>query len=130
MKEVYRRKDELWVNDQKINEETCKVYVENPKKEIKEFNTYQEMLAELTNFNFLGVYLDYVPITHKPVIVVRSWWALHTYTFTKRNFEIAKVITTFEPIRLSVKELLDFLTVEQFAEYCRDRNIENIQIGG
>lgn len=130
MKEVYRRKDELWINNQKINEYDYKVYKEKPKTDTKDYNTFEEMFADWTNLDYLGCYPDKTTFTHKPMLVIKSWHYLCTYLITKKNFKTARIITTYEPIRQSVKDLLDFLTVEQFAEYCRDRNIENIQIGG
>ena len=91
---------------------------------------FEEMFADWTNLDYLGCYPDKTTFTHKPMLVIKSWHYLCTYLITKKNFKTARIITTYEPIRQSVKDLLDFSTVEQFAEYCRDRNIENIQIGG
>ena len=130
MKEVYRSKDELWVNNQKISEFNYKVYLEEPKETIKQYNTYEEMRADLTHLHHLNVYPDCTLITHKPFIIIYSTYEVRSFKITEKNFESAKVITTFKPIRQTVKDLLDFLTVEQFAEYCKDRNIENIKIRG
>lgn len=130
MKEVYRRKDELWVNNQRISEFNYKVYLEEPKETMKQYNTYEEMRADLAHLHHLNAYPDRTLITHKPFIIIYSTYEVCSFKITEKNFESAKVITTFEPIRQTVQELLDFLTVEEFAEYCKDRNIENIKIGG
>lgn len=130
MKEVYNRTDELWVNNQKLSEFNYKVYLEEPKETIKQYNTYKEMRADLVHLDYLNAYPDRTLITHKPFIIIYSTYEVCSFKITEKNFESAKVITTYRPIRQTVKDLLDFLTVEQFAEYCKDRNIENIKIGG
>lgn len=130
MKEVYNRTDELWVNNQKVNEFSYRVYKEDPKTDTKDYNTFEEMFADWTNLDYLGCYPDKTVFTHKPILAIRSRYALCTVRVTQKNFETARIITTYKPIRQTVKDLLDFLTVEQFAEYCKNRNIENIQIRG
>lgn len=130
MKEVYRRTDELWVNNQKINETDYRVYKEEPKTDTKDYDTFEEMYSDWVYLDYLGCYPDKTTFTYKPVLAIRSWYRFCTFKITEKNFETARIITTYKPIRQSVKDLLDFLTVEQFAEYCKDRNIENIQIGG
>ena len=129
MKEIYNRTDELWVNNQRISEFNYKVYLEKPKETIKQYNTYEEMRADLVHLNHLNAFLDYTLITHKPFIIIYSTYEIRSFKITEKNFESAKVITTYKPIRQTVKELVEFMTVEQFAEYCKDRNIENMKNG-
>lgn len=130
MKEVYRRTDKLWVNNQRISEFSDKVYLENPKEIIKQYDSYEKLRTDLIHLHHLGFYPDCTLITKKPFIAIKSTYEFRTIKITEKNFENAKIITTFTPIRQTVKELLEFLTVEQFAEYCKDRNIENIKIEG
>lgn len=130
MKEVYRGTDKLWVNNQRISEFHYKVYLEKPKEIIKQYDSYEKLWADLIHLHHLGMYPDRTLITKEPFIAIKSTYEFRTIKMTEKNFENAKIITTFTPIRQTVKELLEFLTVEQFAEYCKDRNIENIKIGG